>query len=229
MPTGLDRFIEALGTHFHPDNRASNASALKRYFGLLGNPAFDGAKFESYGIGSSDPNRIDGNDLVAVSLLSMEIRRKSLSGITTANALRLEELADDISMLLQAIPLDRDLHELNSTEYEDLVGEHSVGDRLWRVLRDDVGMHRVASFKLIARKRPRLYPIADSRTEAALGRQENWWHTWHQALTTQRDVVDELRSIRDDVAEIHAVVRGVSLLRVADIAIWNHAEGLPTE
>jgi hypothetical protein len=223
MADKVDRFTAALAAFFDSSSESheKNVGSLKTYFGLGECPAFDGAFFESYAITSTSPDRIEAADLVAVTLLSMEIRRQSGSGISTSNVLALEQRWETISLLLGGIPTDRDLHDLSGAEYEELVSDQSLGTRLWRLLRDEVGMHRVATFKLLARKRPRLFPIADSRTEGTLGRQDNWWHAWHHALSTRPDIVDELRRIRDEVGEAHAPAREVSLLRVADIALWE--------
>lgn len=203
------------------ETHQTNVNYLKTYFGLGKCLAFDGAFFDSYAVNSGNPDQIEASDLVAVTMLSMEIRRKSRSGISTSNVLALEEHAETIRLHLSEIPRDRDLHDLSEEEYKRLVGDESLGTDLWHLLRDEIGMHRITTFKLLARKRPRLFPIADSRTEKKLGHQGNWWRSWHHALSTRPEIVAELGRIRQEVGALHAPVLGVSLLRIADIALWE--------
>jgi hypothetical protein len=90
-------------------------------------------------------------------------------------------------------------------------------------------MFQVATYKLMARKRPRLFPIADSRTVDVLGRQEDWWRSWYRALTNRPEIVEELQAIRVEAAKNVPAVRGVSLLRIADIALWNSSPRVEDE
>jgi hypothetical protein len=216
-----------------PDQAAlhqTNVAAINEYFGANGLTPFDGSRFETFGLRTSHPDRITPADLVAVTMLSMEIRRSSRSGISTASALALEDRSDDISHLLRQIPREKDLHTLSSAEFDDLVASgSSLGYALWRFLRDEIGMFQVATYKLMARKRPRLFPIADSRTVDVLGRQEDWWRSWYRALTNRPEIVEELQAIRVEAAKNVPAVRGVSLLRIADIALWNSSPRVEDE
>ena len=216
-------FSEALASRVVGDRTLhdDNVRRLTSYFGLGDEPAFDGSRFETYGGSGVEPNRIAPADLVAVTLLSMEIRNKSRSGISTWNALCLEDRSDDISRLLAEIPDDVDLHSLSEEDFRNWVGDGSYGFELWKLLRDDLGMHRVATFKLMARKRPRLFPIKDSRTVDALGEQRDWWRSWYDALQSRDDIVPALRAIRSEAAEQAAAIADLSILRVADIVLWK--------
>lgn len=217
------RFLPGPAIAAQGDERhLSNVKALAKYFGSEGGAPFDGSRFESYGLrGHADDYAITAGDLVAVTLLSMEIRRESRSGIATSHVLALEDHAAEITGYLRYLPIDRDLHELSSAEFHRILGEGSHGRALWELLRRDIGMHRVAAFKLLARKRPRLCPIADSRTEQALGRQSDWWWAWHQALASSTALVTEIEAIRRDAAHEAPLAAGLSVLRVADIVLWN--------
>jgi hypothetical protein len=211
-------FTDRLAGRFVGDHELHrrNVDSIATYFGTDARSAFDGSRFETYG-GANDPSHVTAADLVAVTMLSMEIRRESRSGISTWNARCLEDKADDIRALLEVIPDDIDLHELSSDEYAQFIGDGSPGDQLWRCLRDEIGMHRVAAFKLMARKRPRLFPIKDSRTVKALGNQPDWWRSWYEALRQRGDVVNELEEIRRDAP----LAGHLSILRIADIVLWS--------
>lgn len=209
----------------HPLHR-SNVAAVRDYFGADGGAPFDGSRFESYSASAGeDLFRVTPADVVAVTLLSMEIRRKSRSGISTAHLLAIEDRAAEITRLLRFLPADRDLHQLSDADFDRLLGEGSPGRGLWGLLRGEIGMHRVATFKLLARKRPRLCPIADSRTETALGTVDDWWWAWHRALRSSEALVDELESVRRDAAQVVPPAAGLSVLRVADIVLWDPHRG----
>lgn len=218
-----DRFLVAgrQPGHGHPLHR-SNVAAVCEYFGADGGTPFDGSRFESYSASAGeDLFRVTPADVVAVTLLSMEIRRESRSGISTAHLLAIEDRAVEITRLLRFLPADRDLHLLSDDDFDRLLGVGSPGRELWGLLRGEIGMHRVATFKLLARKRPRLCPIADSRTETALGSVDDWWQAWHRAVRSSADLVNELESVRRDVAREVPLAAGLSVLRVADIVLWH--------
>ncbi len=176
---------------------------------------FDGAAFNTYAADPRNAHRITPADLVAVTFLSMEIRRGSTSGFTPKMSRGIETNADRISELLILIPPDRELHTVTADDYESWLGEGSHADRLWRLLRDELNLPRVATYKLLARKRPHLLPIRDSAADRALGKPDSWWHSWWEALTTSADVVNRLECLRRDSG--HAEL---SLLRTADIVVW---------
>ena len=221
MTSKAQQFRSQLLDKFSSTNREGNVTALAAYFGLKSSQPFDGSLFETYCAQDTDPNRIQSADLVAVTLLSMEIRRESRSGISTANVLLLEKLEPQVSRLLRKIPNNRELHTLSNREFERYLGDASPASRLFRLLKDDAKMHRVATYKLLARKRPNLLPVRDSVTEKVLGSSPTWWSSWHYALTTEPSLASELRKLRSEAAKSNKKISKLSLLRVADIAIWN--------
>lgn len=216
-----ESFLNRLSNQFSTNRRDDNIDALKKYFGHESSTPFDGAFFEHYKSRDARPNHIEAADLVAVTLLSMEIRRESRSGISTSNVLRIEDWEAPISKMLQKIPSNRELHTLSDLEFERYLGAGSPADQLFHFLIHDVKMHRVATFKLLARKRPDLLPIRDSVTAKVLGASTNWWKSWHHALSAEPSIVEELRSIRAQSSKVDSRISVLSLLRVADIAIWN--------
>jgi hypothetical protein len=217
---------EELVKYFLSDDSShdKNLVRLKNYFGVDNETTHDGSYFESYEFDSKYENQIVSADLVAVTFLSMEMKRKSKSGISTAHAIAIESRSEEIKEILSEIPSGKELHTLSSSEFDQLIGEDSLGEKLWNLLRDKekgVGMHRVATYKLIARKRPHLYPIRDSRTTKILGDQKNWWTCWYQALVDVPEIVDELKNLRSDISKDVSKAKDVSLLRIADIALWQ--------
>lgn len=226
MATKSKNFSQQLTEYFGTDEttHTHNLVALRNYFGVGNKPEYDGSYFETFELNSENVNHIVAADLVAVTLLSMEIKRKSRSGISTSNAIMLAARSGEIAEILTQIPIDKELHTLSSAEFSQLIGEGSLGARLWHLLRDienGIGMHRVATYKLIARKRPHLYPIEDSRTRKILGNQKNWWTSWYEALVESPEVVAELGNLRSELAKDVPKARDISLLRIADIALWQ--------
>lgn len=74
----------------------------------------------------------------------------------------------------------------------------------------------VAGGKLLARKRPHLLPVYDSRIKKVLSRprvDNQWWHDLHVLLRTDQQLVQELR---DTVPE----AGHMSLLRIFDVMCW---------
>jgi hypothetical protein len=204
---------------------------VRRYVHGTGDEQFTGGWFDTYPLppvaGSAvggTPDRIDDSDLIATTLLSIEVRLGSRSGFATASILRLTEHADKVLALLQQLPNDVDLHTLSVERYDSLIGdESSPAAKLWDLLREQVGFPRVATFKLLARKRPRLLPIRDGDLTVALGDQADWWRAWWQGLSSNPDTVARLDAIRQE-----AETPSLSLLRTADIAVWMQQRSLRT-
>jgi hypothetical protein len=77
----------------------------------------------------------------------------------------------------------------------------------------------VAAGKLLARKRPHLLPVYDSRIKKVLSRprvDNQWWHDLRVLLRTDQQLVQELRSVRDTVPQ----PGHMSLLRIFDVMCW---------
>jgi hypothetical protein len=94
-----------------------------------------GGHFETYATCRSDPFNITGDDLVAVTMLSMEIKAKTRSGISPASALRIEQRRSTINALLTRLPVHAKLHELTEDEAKALLLAHdSPAWTLWEEL-----------------------------------------------------------------------------------------------
>jgi hypothetical protein len=209
-------------------------SNVARYFGLAEDAAvpYDGASFESYG--ENHPNRITADDLIAVTMLSIELGRISKS-LRPQHALAIEAQAAEVSRLLEQLPHDRDLPDLDVGEARRLLSwegpQPSPARELYELLRRGLGVPtnpgRVTVYKLLARKRPRLLPIRDSLVELALAHQrpDPWWMPWWYAFDRDRGEGCKLRSTLEAARAALPDPSRLSLLRAADVAIWMENAG----
>ncbi len=76
----------------------------------------------------------------------------------------------------------------------------------------------IAAGKLLARKRPQLLPVYDSRIKKVLSRpriDNQWWRDMHDQLVEDPGLVQELELVRAGAQADH-----MSLLRVFDVMCW---------
>lgn len=184
---------------------------------------FTGGCFET--TGTNDPTRIAADDLVAVTMLSIRIGRgtRRSGGIEPTSALAIEARATEIAELLSQIPSGIHLSAFDQPEFEYHLGSESPATRLWDLLRNPtVGMARVATHKLMARKRPALIPISDRLVEKQLfgSRPENWWSAmWPLVHDDQvREGVETL------LPTLPLAARHLTPLRVVDVVTWMSAK-----
>lgn len=175
---------------------------------------YTGAAFDTYG--RNDPARITGDDLIAVSMLSIQIREQGNAALRPTSILALERLEGAVTELLAAVPAGRDLYMLSGAEFERWLGPGSAGEVLYWLLRQQAAIPRVAVYKLLARKRLALFPIRDTVVEKALGQTADpWWRPWWETLAVDPEIVSRLEEIRRLSGASH-----LSLLRIADIVVW---------
>lgn len=178
--------------------------------------AYTGRGFDVYG--RNDPFFITSDDLIAVTMLSISINENSNAAIRPSAIQGLQAQSGHITSLLHQLAPARDLHTLGQDEFDAWLGHGSPGEALFDLIRHSISVPRVATHKLLARKRPLLLPIRDTVVERALGlsgRNDPWWRPWWVALSTDAALVCQLRAIRQ-----LAGTQYLSLLRVADIVIW---------
>jgi hypothetical protein len=80
-----------------------------------------GRGFETYATCRSDPFNITGDDLVAVTMLSIGINAKTRTGMSPDAVLRLEDCASTINSLLSQLPVHVQLHELSQAQADALM------------------------------------------------------------------------------------------------------------
>jgi hypothetical protein len=184
----------------------SAADRVHSYF--FGN--YTGARFDRFCGGGDRPGTLSSftaDDLVAVSLLSVEIPGRAALEI-------LENRARVLNSLLQQIPFDVSLADAE----ESLIRKESAAWKLWEELVEIHQVGWVTASKLLARKRPHLLPVYDNVVKDALRPgPEGFWKSLHEEL--RRDdhaLVGRLEMIRSQ----SGIGDDISLLRVLDVAVW---------
>lgn len=182
-----------------------------------GRARYSGAYFERLGGGGDRPEiafRFMSEDLLAVSMLSVRI-----DGYHALHVLEYE--AGKLNGLLAEIPPGV---ELADAQAERLIAEDGPAQALWQAICDvwprpeDKHIGPVAAGKLLARKRPHLIPVYDSRVKMVLSRprvDDLWWRDLRDQLISDHDLVRELESVRARAGGGH-----LSLLRTFDIMCW---------
>ncbi|MEC3978194.1 DUF6308 family protein [Amycolatopsis sp. H20-H5] len=197
------------------DGRTDSVRALQRYFnqdptvgGLYAGRGFE--RFDSGGDAAAVRDQITAADVLALTFLSITDRLPQVAlAVTVANA-------DRITDLLRQIPADVTMHEVGWAVY----APDSPASELWRFLKQCGGKDRwVAANKLLARKRPHLLPVYDSKVQALLNRPDSIWAclwTWFDSDPSRTVAVAELRSEAGGIEDI-------SLLRCVDVILWMQA------
>jgi hypothetical protein len=174
-------------------------------------PRYSGSRFEFLAGGgdrAETANRITFDDLVAVSLLSVDVPGD------VALALLEGDLGPDVSRHLERIPVDVGIEEPAAAEHFATSSSARVA---WDLLEEPHGMGWVLTNKLLARKRPRLLPVYDNVVQCAYGRPVGFWN-WLLAMFTDTDarLAERLVAVR----KAAGVSAEVSVLRVLDVVIW---------
>jgi hypothetical protein len=167
---------------------------------------------------------ITDSDLIALTMLGIRVTGHEALAIT-------RDRAGEIRRLLGSIPA----HARIEDDHADrLLKSDGPAWELWKLLRNiqdrtkPTKLGPVAAGKLLARKRPDLIPISDSRTAKAFGRlgpgaDMHWWEAVRAAALDPRKEADGktlwnyLASLRDTPGGAH-----LPTLRVLDILAWMH-------
>lgn len=174
-----------------------------------GAPAYSGSQFEAIAALNTDPYSIGPADFVAAAMLSVDIPAQAAIRLLVRDAA-------EITDLLEQIPVDRDIIDIDPDEL--VTG--SAASKLWSVLRrGNDGMGRTRTSKLIAAKRPRLIPIWDSFVEQATGLDtSDYWRQFQSVLTADDHAAWKwLTDVRDLAPN---TPKNVSNLRVLDVLLW---------
>lgn len=171
--------------------------------------AFTGSSFEKF----IDPfsHVITPTDLIAVSMLRIDVP-------ATASRWLLQEGNLLIQRELSQIPLG--IHIVD--EQADL-SKDSPAYRLWALIHSCHRVGEVTTSKLMAAKRPDLFPIFDQHVGNSLGITDNrYWVRWQTFMRSDRGAAS-ISIVRDMAQELG--IRGVSDLRLLDVIIWMQAHG----
>lgn len=190
----------------------ATAGTLTSYF-----TKYTGRYFERLAGGGDAPgtrNAITPADLVAVSMLSVNVSGEAAIAL-------LDTHAAQIAGLLERIPTDVALHDAG----DEHIGPGSPAWALWKLLRSravpDVG--RTTASKLMARKRPHLIPVQDADVCAELGHthKADYWATLRKYLR-ERERGDGL-TLAEWLRQARAasgIGEDISDIRAFDVLVW---------
>lgn len=192
-----------------PDHDDTAALALlRRYYGdPFGSSTLTGAAFDLWDntkTRAADADRFTADDLVAVTLLSVDTPGAAAIHV-------LQDGADEIDAMLAAVGPDRDLAD------EPPLPPDWPARRLNRRLRELHGVGPVTASKLLARKRPRLLPVWDAVVAKVTGTEVDQWVPLRAALAEDDRALHE-RLLR--LRETAGLPGQVSALRVLDVVCW---------
>lgn len=196
----------------NPDD-ADALRLLRRYYARGGNgTAAVGARWDAFdpsGRRADDADRFTSDDLVSLSLLSERVPGPAAHTLLVTDA-------DRFAGLLVDVGPDRDLGE-----QAEPIDEEGAGSRLYDAVRelDDMGPTRAS--KLLARKRPRLFPIRDGVVEQVLGLGREFWEPLRAVLRTDDGALD------NRLRRLHAqadLPPEVTRLRVLDVLAWREGK-----
>jgi Family of unknown function (DUF6308) len=197
------------------DDRA--VAVLTAYYQPLSgrDGGFTGGQFDAFdpsGTRSASANTYTADDMVAVTLLSVEVPGRAAMEMLVLQRRRFE-------VLLESIGPDRDLADEASVAESDF----RPAWELWWALSELPGLGPTTVSKLMARKRPRLMPIFDSVIErTVLGGTGVLWSPMHAALReNHRALHDRLLRVRADAG----LDESISVLRVFDVLAWMDGSG----
>lgn len=202
LPTGVE------------DRGPLGVTYLKSYYSAVLDPEsrktsswYSGAYFDRWSGDCPDdsPNQFTAEDVVALSFLSVPVKAEAALTILRWRAVEFSELLAEIGP-------DRDLAE----EPAWLIGPEWPAWKLEKALRSITGIGPVSASKLIARKRPRLYPIYDRVINKVVGSGNRILEPLHARLSTDPACRSRLRELRDAAG----LPGTISEIRIFDVLAW---------
>jgi hypothetical protein len=178
-----------------------------RYY--YGGKSFTGRHFDEFAR-RSNPDEFNAWDVVAIEMLSVRIPAEAAIHLIEDT---IPEASGQIRTLLGRIPADAAIWD----ETDHLAGKDAR--MLWHLVKGLHDVGRTKTSKLLAAKRPFLFPIYDQYVGAALlsDQTEDDWGLW-RTLFMEEGI--GLRELCASVAQDAALPQGISPLRVLDVAIW---------
>jgi hypothetical protein len=196
----------SLVLHLEEANGSYAKSSLEAYFFRH---AFTGSSFESF----YDKQSIEftEKDIVAVSMLSVNIPPSATRWI-------LGEGRTQLSDLLKKIDPNIAIEDQNANLTRD-----NTAWNLWKAIHSRRGIGETMASKLLAAKRPALFPIYDQHVAKALQlSQDRYWQPWQDFMRGE-DGKKAKRIVNDIAQELGK--QDLSTLRLLDIVIWMRQHG----
>lgn len=192
-------------------NTTVAVDSLRCYYGTGSHDhrPYEGAWFDTWDssrVRAASVNRFTADDVVAVGFLSVTVPPRAVMAL-------LDTRVADFTAMLEDLGPDRDL--VTETEkWDDGWVGWSIQSRLTAL----PGVGPTIATKLMARKRPRLRPIYDSKISAVIG-SKNVWEPLRARLQEDDDLHRRLLELR----EAAGLGEAISAIRVFDVVTWMEA------
>ena len=219
------------------------ADHLRKYFEPASPeaiPSFSGSRFETFPHAEAShvsPNEITAEDLLAVQCLGVEFTGDQALWILDVNRKRISDLLTQIST--ESHLWDDDQADIEKDTIEG--SAPSVANELWGILRFPEhsdresacgkgrasGVGPTKTSKLMARKRPDLFPIFDSRVRRMLGAVDStkWYTRYRNLVSTDvagKPLHEQLAALIKQLKEDDKprVPQALTVLRACDVILW---------
>lgn len=203
----IDRFLNAEG---------SAIAALHDYYR---SGHFTGRYFDTYGGGGlAEPNRVTAEDVVALSFLGVPVGHGAAERLVA-------DAEPEFGRLLERLqPSGRSAWDVpywslwDDDGVDELLALDGPARALWALAESLPGFGETRSNKLLARKRPHLFPVWDEVVQTALSPPiRNFWIPLRSALRENDNArVTRLLEIRQKAG----LSEHISPLRVLDVIVW---------
>lgn len=201
----IDSF-DTLVSHLEEADGTFARSSLAAYFFK---DAYTGSRFEFFC--GKDPHSFTAEDIVAVSMLSVNIPPSASRWILGEGQVRLTSLLQELN---EDLSIESPLADL---------GKGSTSWELWKEVRSLWGIGETTASKLLAAKRPHLFPIYDQHVSHALQLSpERYWQPWQEFMRSQDG--KKASAIVRQMAQRLALPK-TSTLRLLDVVIWMQCHG----
>lgn len=200
-----DNFITCETLRKTLNNEARCVELLETYYGP--NSQFEGAHFEVFPPGEeNDSDKFTAADLLACSLLNARIPANAIAEILINNPNTYNQPLSRINKTLHF------MEECPAT----WDGKNYQGHELYQRLREINGIGETRATKLMARKRPNLFPITDSIVrKVTVGPRKKYWAPFRKWLGEDNNY-NKLESIRAEAG----LEDRISVIRVFDVIAW---------
>ena len=201
----IDSF-DSLLSHLEEKDGSYAMSSLEAYFFKH---AYTGSSFESFC--GKEPNKFTAEDIVAVSMLSVNIPPSATRWILGDGE---EQLSKFLCEIDQNISIDDPTADLTNGGY---------AWKLWNEIHSRWGIGETMASKLLAAKRPLLFPIFDQHVAKALQLSPNrYWVPWQTYIRSEdgKKAKQIAMSMAKDLGKPN-----LSPLRILDVVVWMQQHG----